>query len=297
MLVGKPVKRINDRKFLQGLAQYVADLKIPGMVYMHVVRSRYPHAWIKEIDVDKAYGNGAIAAYTHEDIGPVEIDVEEAVEGAYPAHQKILAEKKARYVGEPLAVVVSDSFIKGFDIAEKVEVLYEPLEAVSNPVDALKPDAPMIHDHLGSNVYFKISRQSGDVDEAFDKAEETVEIKLRIQRVVPSAMEPRGVVAVYNKSNNSFTVYASTQNPHSLREFLARKLEVSQNSVRVVAPDVGGGFGAKLQPYPEYLLASILAKRLGRPVGWFGSRMEDFTTTSHGRDMQAFLQIATTRAG
>ncbi|MDW8359842.1 MAG: molybdopterin cofactor-binding domain-containing protein, partial [Candidatus Caldarchaeum sp.] len=241
MLVGKPVKRINDRKFLQGLAQYVADLKIPGMVYMHVVRSRYPHAWIKEIDVDKAYGNGAIAAYTHEDIGPVEVDVEEAVEGAYPAHQKILAEKKARYVGEPLAVVVSDSFIKGFDIAEKVEVLYEPLEAVSNPVDALKPDAPMIHDHLGSNVYFKISRQSGDVDEAFDKAEETVEIKLRIQRVVPSAMEPRGVVAVYNKSNNSFTVYASTQNPHSLREFLARKLEVSQNSVRVVAPDVGGG--------------------------------------------------------
>ncbi|MEM0442975.1 MAG: xanthine dehydrogenase family protein molybdopterin-binding subunit [Candidatus Caldarchaeum sp.] len=297
MLVGKPLKRINDRKFLQGLATYVSDLKLPGMVYMHVVRSRYAHAWIKEVDVSKAVKHGVLAAYTHRDFEPIEIDAEEATENAYPVHQKILADRKARYVGEPVAVVVSESYARGVDAAEEVEVVYEPLKAVMTPEEALSPGAPLIHDHLSSNIYFRMSRQVGDVDEAFRKADEVVSASFKIQRLAPASMETRGVVASYNPSTDFYTLYVSSQNPHKVREFIAYKLGVGQNSVRVIAPDVGGGFGSKLNIYPEDLLASILSKKLRRPVAWFETRTENFTATSHGRSMQGRIEIAASRDG
>ncbi|MEM4281035.1 MAG: xanthine dehydrogenase family protein molybdopterin-binding subunit [Candidatus Caldarchaeum sp.] len=297
MLVGRSVKRINDRKFLQGLAQYVADIKFPGMLYMHVVRSRYVHARIKNIDVSKTYKNGARAVYTYKDIDAVEIDVEEAVEGVRPVYQTILASEKTRYVGEPVAVVVSDSFANGVDAAELVDVVYDPLPPVLDPFKAMAPGSPLVHEELGTNVYFTWSKHVGDVEDVFKKAEEVVATKLSVQRIAPAAMEPRCVVANYNPSNNSFTLYASTQNPYRLRSFVAKKLGVSENALRVIAPDVGGGFGSKLSIYPEDILAPILSKKLRRPVAWFENRMENFHATTHGRDMHAFVELALSRQG
>ncbi|MEM1945537.1 MAG: xanthine dehydrogenase family protein molybdopterin-binding subunit [Candidatus Caldarchaeum sp.] len=296
MLVGKAVKRINDRRFLQGSAQYVADIRLPGMLYMHVVRSRYAHARIRSIDVNKAYKHGARAVYTYDDIDNVEIDLEPA-EGANLVHQRVLATGKTRYVGEPVAVVVSDSLTNCLDAAEQVEVVYDPLPAVLDPFKAMDPGSPLVHEEIGTNVYFTWSKQVGNVEESFSKADVIVQTQMWIQRVAPSPMEPRCTVANYNPSNNSFTLYASSQNPHRLRSFVAKKLGVSENAVRVIAPDVGGGFGSKLSIYPEDILAPMLSKKLQKPIAWVETRMENFYATAHGRDMHGKIELALSRQG
>ncbi len=297
MLVGKPVKRINDRKFLQGLARYVSDIKLPGTLYMHVVRSPYAHARIKNITISRAYLPGVVGVYTAEDIDPIELDLEEPDKNSQPIYQRLLAKEKVRYVGEPVAVVISNSFFNGVDAVENVEIDYQTLPAVIDPFKAIEPGSPLVHEQLGTNIYFTWSKQVGDVDEAFGKADEIVSSKLSIQRIAPTPLETRGVVASYDSSTDSYTVYASTQNPHRLRDFLARKLGVSINSVRVIAPDVGGGFGSKLSIYPEDILAPMLSKKLRRPVAWVETRMENLTSTSHGRNMYGVVDVAVLRSG
>ncbi|EWY38426.1 xanthine dehydrogenase [Skermanella stibiiresistens SB22] len=293
-LVGTSVRRIEDHRLLTGKACYVADIVLPQMLHMAVVRSTRAHAEIVEIRVDKALAYpGVRLVLTGEDVrhlGPLPcIDL---FPDSKPALHRVLALDKVRYVGEPIAVVIADDGYAVEDAAELVEVVYRDLPVVLDLGEAASEAPPaLLYPEFDTNVANVCRQEVGDPDAAFTDAAHVFEETFRIHRYAAAPMETRGVVADPTGQGGRITLHTSTQFPHLVRAFLGGVLGIPESDIRVVAPDVGGGFGAKCEFYPEEVISVVAARRLGRPVRWIEGRQEHFVATTHARE-----QIHTMRA-
>ena len=300
--IGKPVRRREDIRLISGRGTYVDDITLPNTLYLGVVRSQYPHARIKSIDFGRALSvEGVRYVFTGEDFRdatslPGEFRL--TVKGSNIPRYLPLAVDRVRYVGEPVVAVLADSKYAVRDAVELVEVEYEPLEPVVDVEKALSPDAPILHEEFGSNVSFEmeLGDKSG-VEEAFSNAEVVVSGEFTIERVSAVPIETRSILASYDRGSGFLTAWVTTQLPHRERSRIARTLGIPENMVRVIAPDVGGGFGEKLNYYPEYYLACLLAYRLGRPIKWTSTRSEDLIASGHGRGVRCKIELASTRDG
>ncbi len=295
--IGARVLRKEDPRLITGTATYTDDIVLPGMVHAHLVRSPHAHARIKRIDVaaaKRAPGVVAVLAGA-ETAGTGALPLFVNVPGIKQSKHFSLAADKARYAGDAVAVVVAESRAAAKAAAALVDVEYEPLPVVVDAERALEPGAPIIHEELGTNLACTYPFKAGDVDAAFRDAEIVVRQRITNQRLIPNAMEPRSVVA--KVEGEMLTLWSTTQIPHFVQLFAAINLGFSQNRVRVIAPEVGGGFGSKLNVYAEELLVPFLAKALGRPVKWTEERREGYLATTHGRDMVHDAEIAAKRDG
>ncbi len=301
-IIGTPVARKEDLKLLTGQAKFVDDINLPGQVWLAVVRSPYAHARITSVDVKGALAHaGVVMAYSGDDLAedwqtPLPCAMLPTEDTNQPNHRP-LATDKARYVGDGVAVVVARSREAARDAAELVQVDYEPLPTVIDPQQALADGAPLVHEEFGTNRCYTWELTAGEVDEAFADADVTIKERYRHQRLIPNAMEPRGVIVEPLPATGEFTVWSSTQVPHIVRVMLSMMLGISEAKLRVIAPDVGGGFGSKLNVYAEDALALAVARRLGRPVKWIESRSEAYNATTHGRDQIQEIELAATSEG
>jgi len=298
--IGKPLKRKEDPRLIQGLAHYVDDVVLPGMQYAAILRSPYAHAKIRSIDVSKGQAApGVSLVVTGADIrGSVGIvPCAAQIPDMKSAPRPALAQDRVRFVGEGVAAVVATSRYAARDAVDLIEVDYEPLTPVVDPEKAMEKGSPVLYDEHKDNIAYRWELEGGDVKAAFKNADKVVKQRLVNQRLIPAAMEPRGVVAEYKPGERQLTVWSSTQIPHLLRTQIAAMLDVPEYSVRVITPEVGGGFGSKLNVYPEEGLMGYLAMRLGAPVKWIESRRENFQTTIHGRDQIDDVEVAFKKDG
>jgi aerobic carbon-monoxide dehydrogenase large subunit len=298
--MGKPLKRKEDPRLIQGMAHYADDLTMPGMLYAAFVRTPYAHAKIRRIDTSKAKSAaGVIAVLTYEDtkaaIGNVPCAAQ--IPDMKSAARSVLASDRVRFVGEAVAVVIAESRSAARDAVDLVDVDYDSLTPVVDPEKAIAKGSPVLYDQYADNLAYRWTLEGGDVAAAFKNADRVVKQRMINQRMFPAAMEGRGVVAEYKPGEKQLTVWSSTQIPHLLRTQIAAMLNVPEYSVRVITPEVGGGFGTKLNVYPEEALVAHLAMRLGRPVKWIESRRENFQTAVHGRDQIAEMEIAVKNDG
>ena len=295
--IGARLQRKEDPRLLRGTGTYTDDITLPGMLHAVLVRSPHAHARIVAIDAAKAKRQpGVVTVLTGEEAkGTGMLPLFVNVPGQQSSKHSPLATDKVRYAGDAVAVVVADSRRAAKSAAALVVVDYEPLPVVVDPEKALAPDAPVLHEEIGSNLAFTYPVKGGDIDKAFREAEVVAKQRIVNQRLIPNAIEPRSVVATVE--NGRLTVWTTTQIPHFVQLFDALNLGLSQNQVRVIAPEVGGGFGSKLNVYAEELLVPFLAKTLGRPVKWTEERREGYLSTTHGRDMIENVEIAAKRDG
>lgn len=298
-LVGKRIRRREDPRLITGTATYVDDIKLPGMLHAMIVRSPYGAARIKGIDTSAASKlPGVTAVYVGKDVvdvGPVPCGA--SLPGLKVPHHHILAQDRVYFVGHPVAVVIASDKYIAKDAADLVEVDYEPLPAVTDPEKAMTAGAPAVHPEWPDNLAFTYHQDGGDADKAFAEADVVVKQRITSQRLIPTAMECRGVVADYSTGDKALTIYSSTQIPHLLRTLLALMLSQPENKLRVVAPEVGGGFGSKLNVYAEEALMGWAAMRIGKPVKWIESRRENYMCTIHGRGHVDYYEIAAKKDG
>jgi carbon-monoxide dehydrogenase large subunit len=297
--VGQALRRKEDPRLITGRGSYVDDITPPGTLWMAFVRSPEAHARIVSIDTGEAEARGdVVAVVTGDDLGALQAPLPMAwvppgVEVKTPEHWP-LAKGKVCHVGDPVAAVVGVDRYGVMDAAEQVIVEYEPLPVVVGLDEALQ-DQTVIHEALGTNKSYEQTIAGGDVDAAFAEADVVVERRVVNHRTSGAPIEPRGVVA--EQRGNKLTVWSATQVPHFLRLFLAIILGRSEESIRVIAPEVGGGFGTKLQIYGEEVLAAHLADKLGRPVKWIETRSEHMAVAHHGRDQVATIKVGAKRDG
>lgn len=297
--IGQRRTRVEDARLVQGQGRYVSDVAWPGQLVMAVVRSTHAHARIRAIDGSEALrSRGVFGVYTARDLGglnrPMPMGI---VDTSFePALQTPLAADKVRYVGEPVAVVLAEDRYLAEDAVEKVRVDYEPLEPVID-LDEAAADRVLIHEARGSNVLGGFEHTVGAGEAALATADLVVEEVLRIGRVSGQPMEPRGVVARYDAEQGVLEVYLGTQSAHGAKGHLVAMLGLPPEKVRVIAPDVGGGFGVKMGAYPEDILAAYLALTLGRPVKWAGDRMEEFLATNQEREALHRVKLGVQRDG
>jgi carbon-monoxide dehydrogenase large subunit len=294
--VGESVLRKEDAPLIAGQGRYVDDIKLPGMAFAAFVRSPHAHAVIAAIDTSAAEGMpGVVKVLTAANLG-LEGGVPCASNpfgGAVQPKRPILAEGKVRMLGEPVAIVVAGSQATARDAADRVVVDYDPLPVVIDAENAGKPGAPQIHDAAPGNHCCTIEHKTDGFDAVFDAAPVKVSLTVDNQRLTPVAIEPRAVVADWITSSDELTFYTSTQVPHFVRTFVAAICGIPEAKVRVIAPDVGGGFGSKLNVYAEEFAIAQASRLTGRPVKWIESRSEAMVSTIHGRDQ---LQTATIAA-
>lgn len=311
-LFGTAIKRREDPALITGKGKYTDDLQLPHMAYISIVRSPYAHARIKSIDTSKAKAvDGVIAVFTGQDVrrsdepGEVEVDPGQRVIGDVlpvgwllpglktPRH-RMMAIDKVRYVGDAVAVVVAEDRYTARDAADLVEVDYEPLPAVTDPAKAAEAGTPLVHDDLGDNITFDWEIGSKDAaDQAFANAAHVVSLDLRNNRLIPHAIEPRAVLADFNSSKDELNLWMTSQNPHIHRLLLAlASLGLPEHKIRVIAPEVGGGFGSKIHHYADEAITAWCAMRVGRPVKWTATRSETNMTDAHGRDHVTKAELA-----
>lgn len=299
--VGSPVLRKEDGELLNGKAQYTPDLVVPGMLWMDVVRSPFAHATIKGVDVSGALKvPGVVAAFSGQDLaeewaGPLLMAWPVTEDIHNPSHWP-LTKDKARHQGDGVAVVIAESREAARDGGEAVQVDYDPLPVVTDMEEALKEGAPLVHEEFGTNKCYTWALSNGDVDGVFASAPVVIKERYVIQRQLPTAMEPRAVLAQPNPQGD-FTLWSATQIPHIVKVAMTLGLGIPEQKIRVIAPNVGGGFGSKLQVYAEEMLSLALAKRLGRPIKWVETRSENYLATHHGRDQVQEMELAADEDG
>ena len=299
-MFGLPVLRTEDPRFLQGRARYLDNIPIEGALRAVFVRSIMPHAWLKGVDVAEARAmQGVVAVLLADDIDlppmPPSGNVEashETLEG--PFGREVLARDTVRFVGEAIGVVVAETLAQALDAAETVFPDYDQLPAVTDVEAAVAEDAPLLWPAFGTNVAHAF--EDPEDEDVLAGADVVVRGRFVNQRLAPVPMETNGI-AVIPEPGGGFTVYVSTQVPFDVRDDLAEALGVEKARVRVIAPDVGGGFGAKLQVYPEYLVVARAATILGRPVRWVESRTESMLNLTHGRAQVQRVELGATRGG
>jgi carbon-monoxide dehydrogenase large subunit len=300
--LGRGRRRKEDAKLVTGQTNWTDNITLPGLLHMAVLRSPMAHARIVSVDVSGALDMpGVIAAYSGADLAaedgalpcawPVTPDM------VHPDH-KPLAVDEVRHVGDGVAVVVARDRYSAADALEAISVEYEQLPPVTDMEAALAEGSPLVHSDKGTNKCFTWPFAAGeDYESTKAKAEVVVTRRFRQQRLLPTAMEPRGVVVAPIAAADEYTVYSATQIPHILRVMLALVTGIGEHKIRVIAPDVGGGFGSKLNVYAEEVLALVVARKLGRPIKWTESRSEGYQATIHGRDQIQDIEVCATKDG
>ena len=297
--VGERIKRTEDPRLIKGLAHYVDDIRLPDTLQVAFVRSIYAHGRIKSIDTSEAANApGVVAVYTGKDIaskiGPVPCAA--ALPDLKVPDYRVLATDKVLFVGHPIAAVVATDKYAARDAVDHVAVEIEELPAVVNVIDGV-PTTPVVHEHFGDNIAYKLTSGEGDIEAAMKAADRIVSQKMVHQRLAPIAMEPRGVLARYFPGEEELTVWSSTQIPHLLRTQLALMIGIPENKLRVITPEVGGGFGSKLNVYAEEALLGWISMQLGKPVKWIESRRENVAATIHGRAQVGTVEVGVKNDG
>ncbi len=297
--MGARVLRVEDDHYLMGHTNFIDGMVLPDMLAVAFLRSNDAHARIRSVDVENALAQPGVACVmTAEEANalckPIRADRtgEEEQGGYHPTDYPVMARDKIRYVGEIIAAVVADDRYLAEDALEHIVLETEPLEAVASIGQALRDGAPLVHEELGNNIHYQGGLEFGDVDEAFERAHLVVEAELKTDRQCASPMEGRAVLARYDRSEDRLTVWSSTQMPHLVRTKIAELLEYPEHKLRVVAPDVGGGFGLKCHIFPEELIVPALALRLQRPVKWLEDRRENYLAGFHAKDEAIKVAIA-----
>ena len=301
--IGAAVRRKEDARFLSGHGNYTDDINRPGQLYAFVRRSDRPHAKIRSIDTSAAAtAPGVVAVYTGadmaaENIGGLpcgwQIHSKDGSPMKEPPHP-VLAVDKVRHVGDPIAVVIAETKQAAKDASEQIVIDYEDLPAVASLRDAIAPGAALVHDDAPGNICY--DWHIGDkavVDAAFAKAAKVVKLDLTNNRLIPNAMEPRAAIGEFDGYSGDYTLYTTSQNPHVIRLLMgAFVLHIPENKLRVVAPDVGGGFGSKIYHYAEEAIVTWAAGKVRRPVKWTAERTESFMSDAHGRDHDTTAEMA-----
>ncbi|MDP8924142.1 MAG: xanthine dehydrogenase family protein molybdopterin-binding subunit [Chloroflexota bacterium] len=307
-MLGQPIKRREDPKLITGGGRFLDDMTLPGMLYLAMVYSPYGHAKVNGIDTSAAEAApGVVAVVTAKDLegattGPLPYEFSWApFEDVHDPKRYPLATDKVRYVGDPLAAVLAESRYAARDAAALVEVDYDPLPAVVDPEQALEPGAPLLFEEFGTNLGHTQTKEAGDVEGAFAQADKVVRLKVVNQRVIPAPMETRGALAEWRPGRpgdpGELTLWETTQNAHALRRQVAGLFGLAENKVRVIAPDMGGGFGNRTDVAPETVIACIMAMRLNRPIKWSESRGESMQASMHGRGQTDIIEAAVTDDG
>lgn len=306
--IGASIKRKEDFRFLTGSGRYTDDMNLPGQLYAYFVRSPHAHARIKGIDKSGALqAPGVVAIYTGEDVAAdnlgglpcgwliTDVDGQPMKEPAHP----VLAQDKVRYVGDHVAVIIAENLWQAKDAAELLDVDYDFLPAVVSPAKALEDDAPLVHDDVPRNTCYVWGHgDKAATDQAFAQAHHVTKLDLVNNRLIPNAIEPRAALAEYSRGEEAYTLYTTTQNPHVIRLLMtAFVLQVPEHKVRVVAPDVGGGFGSKIFHYAEEAVVTWAARKVGRPIKWTAERAESFMSDAHGRDHVTHAELAMDQSG
>ena len=297
---GQSIKRFEDHRLLTGQSSFVDDMTRPGMLHALIIRSPHGHARIRSIDTSAATAlPGVAAVITAQDMPDIaQLPTRESADAdeLRPARHPALAVDKACYAGQPVAIVLADNIYTAQDAIDLVDIDYEILPAVIDPLTATSDSTPVIHEHLGTNQVLRTVNAGGDLDAAFASADCVIRQQFDVQRLAPAPMEGRGLLAEYDAEADLLTVWDSTQHPHEIREHLSHLLERPLDSVRVVCPDVGGGYGEKGCFFPEELSIPYLAMKLGRPIKWVESRQENMLCF-HGRGHSIDLEAAATSDG
>ncbi len=301
-LIGARVKRKEDPRLITGKGNYVGDLKLPGMHHVALVRSPYGHARIRGIDAKKALNHpGVVAVITGRDLpplcGPMPIGGGEGGAAPDPASDTrpthyALSIDRARHVGEAVAAVIAITAEIAADAAAEVEVDWEPLPVVVDMLKTREDGAPQLFEDVANNIDHVWTRKRGDPDAAFASAHRVVSQRIASQRLAGVPLEGRAVVAAPDAATGGLTVWTSCQGPHLNRGNLAKVLSMQENQIRVIAPDVGGGFGVKIYSYPEEILLAALAREYRLPLSWVETRLEHMATTCHGRAQVFDLDLA-----
>jgi aerobic carbon-monoxide dehydrogenase large subunit len=306
--VGKSVKRKEDQRFLTGKGHYVDDIKLPNQCYAYIVRSQVAHATITKLDTTAAAKMpGVVGIFTGKDVAADKIgglpcgwlvtgkNKTPMVEPPHP----VLAIDTVRHVGDAVVMVVADTKAQAKEAANKIVIDYEMKPVVASIAAAVAPGAAKVWDQAPDNLCY--DWELGDrakTDEAFAKADKIVSIELTNNRLIPNAMEPRAAIGDYDSASGDYTLYTTSQNPHLIRLLMAAfTLHVPEHKLRIVAPDIGGGFGSKIFHYCEEVLVTWAAAKVGRPVKWTAERFESFVTDAHGRDHVSTARLALTKDG
>ncbi|MCY0898897.1 MAG: xanthine dehydrogenase family protein molybdopterin-binding subunit [Firmicutes bacterium] len=291
--IGRPVPRIEDRPLIQGLGRYVSDIQLPNQWTLVLVRSPHAHARIRAVDVTEAQrlpGVFYVATATDDEV------FRRPLPGMSPIAPPVLAYERVYYVGQPVVAILAENRYVAEDAADLVKVQYEPLPSVTNVEHALKGDL-LLHPELGSNIVDHVSYRRGAGHEALNQADVVVQVTLRMGRVSAQPMEPRGIAAIYHPADDLLTVYHATQSVHRAQERIAEFLGMPTSQVRVIAPDVGGGFGVKNGTYPEEALVTYFARHWGHPVKWTGDRFEEFLGTYQEREQTHHATLGVKKDG
>ncbi len=299
-MIGRAIKRREDPRMITGRGSFVDDLHLPGMQSIMFLRSPYAHANITKLDTTAAEQHpGVLKVYTGKDFAQVPVPCgvtlpnSNQVSPFYP----LMASGVVRHTGQIIAAVIASDPGTARDAAQLIDVDYEPLGVVVDAEKATQAGAPLVHADAANNVSFTWKLANGDIDAAFSQAEVVVKQRLVNQRLIPNAMEPRAVAGRYDKATGDITLWDTDQNPHVIRLLLCLVTGLPENKVRVIAPDVGGGFGSKIFLYAEQPLIALITKDLGVPVKWTETRSENYLSTTHGRDHVTYAEMAFKRDG
>ena len=301
-IFGSGIRRREDPRLITGRASYTDDIKLPGMLHAAILRSPYAHANIKSVDTSGAAGQpGVVAVYTGADTDGVlnPLPCAWLIPGSdlkTPAHPPV-AKDKVRYVGDAVAVVVAESRYQAEDALEHIAIDYEPLDVVINPKAAAQDGAPQIHDDVPNNIAFTWAVAGGDTDAAFADAAVTVSDTITLQRLIANPMEPRSALAQWSAATGELTLWNTSQNPHIARFLTCVVTGVPEHKIRVIAPEVGGGFGSKIPYYADEAITAFCSMRLGVPVKWTETRSENYLITTQGRDHIEEVEMAATSDG
>jgi carbon-monoxide dehydrogenase large subunit len=302
-VIGQAIKRREDPRLITGEAKYLDDLQMPGLAHAAILRSPFAHAKIKSINTDKAKAlPGVIGVFTGKDfmdLNPLPCAWAAGGVKNNLNTPRCLEPDRVTHLGMGVAVVVAEDRYTAEDALALIEVDWEPLPAVTDAKKATEPGAPQIHENAPNNI--ECEWECGDAaatDAALKEADVVVKQSIVNQRLIPNAMEPRGCMAQYNSASDEYTVWMTSQAPHVMRLLMtAFVFGIPETKMRVISPQVGGGFGAKIYLYPEYVLVTALAKKVGRPVKWMETRRENYVATTHGRDHITEVEIGAKKDG
>lgn len=295
--VGRPIRRTEDAALLVGQGRFIDDLNLPGLAHAAYLRSFYAHARIRRIDVSRALAlPGVFAVLTGDEVASQTRPQRGRVPLAHSPHVYALAHQKVVYAGQPVAAIAAIDRATAEDAAELIEVEYEPLPAVTDPVAAMEPDAPLVFDEIGSNVLWHGTFPYGDLDGAFARADRIVRERVRLHRYASTPLETFGAIAQYEPATDSYTIWGHTQQPGQDLHGVAAALGVSPSQVRLIVPPLGGGFGNKVRPL--YLISlALLARKARRPVKWIEDRRESLLALGHAADGVMEVEAAVTNDG
>jgi aerobic carbon-monoxide dehydrogenase large subunit len=294
LYVGQSLRRREDIKFITGNGHYVDDMKLPGMLYLAILRSPHAHALVTGVDLSAAKASARVRlALAGVDLSGKIANIKPnwVIPGTVVPDRPVMAVDRVRFVGECVALIVAETHEAAYDALERIEVTYDVLPAVIDEEVAVSDAAPQLHDNVPNNIttYFKIG--GGDYAAAARLADHVLRLRLVNNRLIPTCLETRAILAEPGVDGR-LTIYLPSQVPHMHRRWIAETIGIPEHLLRVVAPDIGGGFGAKMHLYPEELLCAYLARELKCPVKWWESRSESHQATSHGRAHTELIEIA-----